>query len=227
MEYIISAYRFFGKIFIILKPGVLKELLAPSIQAYWPRHWLFSANSLSISRVFFFWSALIYTIYNELSLLDTVFVLGFAFACISDFLDGAVAFALKTESQVGGYLDQLSDKLTIVPLLVVLTMDLPWLFVLSWVICLMDLCSLVIKTIKLKMFLDECAKSSIKHNSPKYNSSSNDYGKYKMLLQCITLALLLLGANTSATWTLITAISLAGMSLYTQKNSLYIKKASA
>jgi len=105
-------------------------------------------------------------------------------ACgVSDALDGWTARRFNIESEIGGFLDRLADKIFICPTFIILTLKyLPQLDISNFLYSVTI--SLVITIIFLEFLL---ISGGVIGFLRKINTSSNQWGKRKMVVQSIAL----------------------------------------
>ncbi|OGY47631.1 MAG: hypothetical protein A2840_01270 [Candidatus Buchananbacteria bacterium RIFCSPHIGHO2_01_FULL_47_11b] len=113
------------RIIIKIMDGVVsskERLLLPWFSQHWPRHWLLSANALTIYRACIALGVIAYLSwidwrYDQLNRAILFSLIGFA--ALLDLFDGIVARALDTSSSVGSVLDKFADRLLLLPIAVV------------------------------------------------------------------------------------------------------------
>ncbi len=147
------------------------DLLSPHIRKFWPRYIL--PNRLTILRIFLsvlIIGGLLMGVRDRL-LLVLIFIIG----ALSDLFDGSVARVLNTESRLGAVLDSLADKMLVFPIVVfILFRNYAWLL--------------------LFLMIPEIISGlmTIYYRTKRKVISVNIFGKTKMMISCIALALILI-----------------------------------
>jgi len=147
------------------------RLLFPGIKKFWPRFIL--PNHLTILRIvlaFLIICLLALGIHDRL-LLAYIFIVG----ALLDMFDGSVARALNKETRIGAVLDSAADKFLVLPIVAfILFKDYVWL-----------LLFLMIPEIISGMM-------TLYYRTRRRIITVNIFGKTKMVLACVALALIIL-----------------------------------
>lgn len=138
------------------------KILIPLIKKFWPKK--ITPNMLTSLRLAI--AFLIIFLALEYSKYRILIINLFIFASLLDLIDGPIARALHMETKLGGYLDPLSDKILICPLLIIFI----WPYS----------SSLVIAIVSIEIFLLLIASLAL---FKKIYLSANIWGKWKMFFQ--------------------------------------------